>query len=228
MSESTAPPHPVQTTQHEGTAAAQEEPPQEDPSPRNKAPTKLPAGSHRADSTQQNYKTAAKYIYQWLAENDHVTFEELTYEHVEADHLQNFVENIMFWLAVTPFKNSNGWLVNRSKEQYFSNIKNAFKLHFPNREIWASNKEEWWKELFKDFKTNCERSRLHDATVEEARKSIPLYRDVSKARTNSTTVRAKHMNDKADLRSVAMGMIKEASAYSIQKLFELNLCCQAI
>ena len=40
MSESTAPPHPVQTT-HEGTAAAQEDPPQEDPSPRHKAPTKL-------------------------------------------------------------------------------------------------------------------------------------------------------------------------------------------
>ena len=111
MSESTAPPHPVQTTQHEGTAAAQEDPPQEDPSPRNKAPTKLPAGSHKAESTQQNYKTAAKYIDLWLAENDHVTFEELTYEHVEADHLQNFVENIMFWLAVTPFKTNTGWLM---------------------------------------------------------------------------------------------------------------------
>eukprot|EP00956_Cyclotella_meneghiniana_P042753 scaffold249312_cov72-Cyclotella_meneghiniana.AAC.2 len=95
MSESTPPPHPVVTT-HEGTAAAEEDPSEEDNSPRHKAPTKLPAGSHRADSTQQNYKTAAKYIYQWLAENDHVTFEELTDEHVEADHLQNFVENIMF------------------------------------------------------------------------------------------------------------------------------------
>ena len=98
-------------TTHEGTAAGEKDPSEEDNSPRHKAPTKLPAGSHRADSTQQNYKTAAKYINQWLAENDHVTFEELTDEHVEADHLQNFVENIMFWLAVTPFKTNTGWLM---------------------------------------------------------------------------------------------------------------------
>ena len=213
-------PHRVVTTGEAGEDASS-------PSPRG-GPQKLPPGSHKAGSTQQNYSLGAKYINMWLEENHYPKFEDLSDEDVEADHLQNFIENIMYWLAVTPFKTSSGWLVNRSKEQYFSNIKNAFKLHFPNREIWASNKEEWWKELFKDFKTNCERSRLHDATVEEARKSIPLYRDVSKARTNSTTVRAKHMNDKADLRSVAMGMIKEASAYSIQKLFELNLCWQAI
>eukprot|EP00956_Cyclotella_meneghiniana_P004276 scaffold5246_cov75-Cyclotella_meneghiniana.AAC.1 len=212
MSESTAPPHPVVMT-HEGAAAqedpSQEDPSQEDPSPRHKAPTKLPAGSHRAESTQQNYKTAAKYIDKWLAENDHVTFEELTYEHVEADHLQNFVENIMFWLAVTPFKTNTGWLTTDVK-------------------VRAANKEAWWNEQKKDFKKSCKRSRIADPSVEEMRKSAPLYRDVSKARTLSTTIRAKYLNHKADAKGVAMGMLKEASCYSIQKLFEFALCWQAI
>ena len=72
-------------------------------------------------------------------------FHPLTYEHVEADHLQNFVENIMFWLAVTPFKTNAGWLTTDVKAQYFSYIKMAFKHRFPEHDIWAANKEDWWK-----------------------------------------------------------------------------------
>ena len=104
----------------------------------------------------------------------------------------------------------------------------AFKHRFPEHDIWAANKEDWWKEQLKDFKKSCKRSRIADPSVEEMRKSAPLYRDVSKARTLSTTIRAKYLNLKADAKGVAMGMLKEASCYSIQKLFEFALCWQAI
>ena len=123
------------------------------PSPTNReGPAKLPAGSHKSESTKKNYEMGVLYINKWLEENDYPKFEELADEDVEADHLENFIDNIMFWLAVTQFKTKSGWLTNKVKVQYFSNIKNAFKHRFPKRDIWAANKEEWWKEQLKDFK----------------------------------------------------------------------------
>jgi hypothetical protein len=196
------------------------------PSPTTKHPQKLPTGANKADQTKKNYDCGVVYINKWMVENEHPLFEALTDEHVEADHLQNYMENIMHWLAITPFKTSSGYLQNSVKTQYFSNIKNAFKSRFPNREIWKD--DDYWKDLLKDFKKCCERSRILDPSVVETRKSAPLYRDVSQARTRTTTVRAKHMNEKADAKGVAMGMIKEATAYSIQKLAEFCLCSQAI
>ena len=134
------------------------------------------------------------------------------------------MENIMHWLAITPFKTSLGYLQNSLKTQYFINIKNAFKSYFPKREIWKN--DDYWKDLLKDFKKCCKRSRILDPSVVETCKSAPLYRDVSQARTRTTTFRAKHMNEKADKKGVALGMIKEATAYKIQKLAEFCLWLQ--
>ena len=64
----------------------------------------------------------------------------------------------MHWLVITPFKTSSGYLQNFVKTQYFSNIKNAFKSRFPNPEIWKD--DDYWKDLLKDFKKCCERSRI--------------------------------------------------------------------
>ena len=133
---------------------------------------------------------------------------------MEQDHLQNFLENIFYWLANTNFKTKSGWLEKSVKVKYFSYIKNVFRIKFPNRDIWA--KEDYWKATLKDFKASCDRSRTLDPVVEDDRKSAPLYRDLSGARC--TAKRAKYLNNKVDARGVAMGMLKEASAHTIQEL----------
>ena len=206
------------TTTAENTTATAENP----PSP-SKYPPKLAAGANKADSTRKGYEAGVKYINKWMGENNLPTFEDLTTEDVEADHLQNYIENIMHWLSVTQFPTPAGFMANTVKATYFSNIKSSFKNKFPDHEIW--NKGEYWTELLADFKKNCKRCRINDTVVEETRKSAPLYRDLSGSR--NTCVRAKYVNDKVDARGVAMGMLKEGSAYSIQKLAEFNLCMQA-
>eukprot|EP00956_Cyclotella_meneghiniana_P037566 scaffold140672_cov76-Cyclotella_meneghiniana.AAC.6 len=100
-SESNAP-HPVVTTGEAGKDAS---------NPSLRGPQKLPSGSHKASSTQQNHILGAKYINLWLAENNYPKFEDQSDEDMEADLLENFIdiENIMYWLAVTPFKTKSGW-----------------------------------------------------------------------------------------------------------------------
>eukprot|EP00956_Cyclotella_meneghiniana_P042754 scaffold249312_cov72-Cyclotella_meneghiniana.AAC.3 len=86
----------------------------------------------------------------------------------------------------------------------------AFKHRFPEHDIWAANKEDWWKEQLKDFKKSCKRSRIADPSVEDMRKSAPLYRDVSKARTLSTTIRAKYLNLKGRRKGSCYGHAKRS------------------
>jgi hypothetical protein len=60
------------------------------PSPTTKHPQKLPTGANKADQTKKNFDCGVVYINKWMVENEHSLFEDLTDEHVEADHLQNY------------------------------------------------------------------------------------------------------------------------------------------
>jgi hypothetical protein len=204
-----------------GSQHESESPP---PSPsKSKAPPSLRTGYMKSKKTVEGYDVGILYINKWMAAEEYPAFDDLTEQDVEQDHLQNFLENIYFWLANTNFKTKSGWLEKGSKVKYFSYIKNVFKLKFPNRDIWA--KEDYWKATLKDFKASCDRSRTLDPVVEDDRKSAPLYRDLSGARC--TAVRAKYLNNKVDARGVAMGMLKEGSAHTIQKASEFAISRQA-
>jgi hypothetical protein len=204
--------------EHEGEAS----PP---PSPSKRAPPALPIGAKKAAKTNDGYANGLKYIEMFLKAKELPSFSELTDEDVEADHLQNFIDNMMHWLATTQFPTRAGYLDKTSKVTYFSNAKSVWKYRFPKREdLWKN--DEYWRELTADFKKKCDNSRMADPNVEELRKSAPLYRDLSGARC--TAVRAKYLNDKVDARSIAMAMIMDGSQFSVQKLLEFVLCRAAI
>ena len=56
-----------------------------------------------------------------------VFWSELTDEDVEADHLQNFIDNLMYWMATTQFPTRVGYLDKSSKVTYFSYAKSVWK-----------------------------------------------------------------------------------------------------
>jgi hypothetical protein len=197
----------------------------EEPSP-SRVPEKLPAGASKAKKTQDGYKNALNYINRFLTEKKLPAFDDLTPEDVEADHLQNWIENIMHWLALNQFKTHQGtYLMVSAKVKLFSQIKMVWQHRFPDRNLWG--KDKYWKELLNEFNSSCARSRILDPNVQEMRKSAPLYRDLGS--TRSTAVRAKYLNERVDAKTVvAMAMIKDGSKAIIQKLAEFNLCRQAI
>ena len=43
--------------------------------------------ANKADQTKKNYDCRVLYINKWMVENEHPLFEDLTDEHVKADHL---------------------------------------------------------------------------------------------------------------------------------------------
>jgi hypothetical protein len=116
------------------------------PSPSKRAPGKLATGANKADKTNDGYNNAIKYTNRYLQEHSLPPFEELSEQDVEADHLQNFIDNIMHWLASMQFKTHSGYLATSVKITYFSTIRSVWKGRFPSRtEFW--NNEEYWKEL---------------------------------------------------------------------------------
>lgn len=201
---------------------AQPEPP---PSPtKNKAPVPMRAGHNQSDKTMDGYDTGVNYINEYLIDHEHPSFDELTEQDVEEDRLENYLENIFHLIATTNFPTPSGFLVASTKVKYFSYIKNVLKHKFPQRDIWKS--EDYWKAALKDFRTSCVRNRTLDPAIEEERKSVLLYRDLSG--TRCTAVRAKYLNNKVDSRGVAMGMINEGTAHTIQKAAEFAISRQAI
>jgi hypothetical protein len=70
------------------------------------------------------------------------------------------------------------------------------------------------------FEKACDRSRLIDPEVAEERKSLPLYRDLSKDRT--ALICAKYLGDEiVDAKSIAMSMINQGTPKAINDLLEL-------
>jgi hypothetical protein len=58
--------------------------------------------------TQEGYQNGLNYINKFLTAKNLPVFEGLTPEDVEADNLQNWIENIVHWLALTQFKTCQG------------------------------------------------------------------------------------------------------------------------
>jgi hypothetical protein len=67
---------------------------EEEPPP-SRVPEKLPAGANKAKKTQDGYKNGMNYINRFLTAKKLPAFDNLTPEDMEADHLQNWIENIM-------------------------------------------------------------------------------------------------------------------------------------
>jgi hypothetical protein len=83
------------------------------PSPSNRAPPALPIGANKAKKTQDGYALGLKYSEMFLEKHNLPKFNELTDQDVEADHLQNFIDNTMHWLAATQFPTREGFLETR-------------------------------------------------------------------------------------------------------------------
>lgn len=78
------------------------------PSPSKRTPDALPIGANKAKKTQDDYRTGLKYIDWFLKEQNLPSFDKLTDKDVEADHLQNFIDNNMHWMAITQIKTPRG------------------------------------------------------------------------------------------------------------------------
>jgi hypothetical protein len=114
-------------------------------SPSKRATNPLPIGAGKAKKTQDNYQTGLKYINWFLEEQNLPLFDNLNHKDVEADHLQNFIDNNMHWMVVTQFKTPMGWLDIVSKVKYFSHIKMVWQHKFPKSDLWKN--ETYWTEL---------------------------------------------------------------------------------
>jgi hypothetical protein len=64
-------------------------------SPGKWAPDPLPIEAGKAKKTQDNNRPGLKYINWFLEEQNLPLFDNLTHKDVEADHLQNFIDNNM-------------------------------------------------------------------------------------------------------------------------------------
>jgi hypothetical protein len=108
---------------------------EEEPPP-SRVPEKLPAGANKAKKTQEGYKNGMNYINRFLTAKKLPAFDDLTPEDVEADHLQNWIENIMHWLALNQFKTRQGtYLMVTAKVKLFSQIKMVRQHRFPDRDF---------------------------------------------------------------------------------------------
>jgi hypothetical protein len=112
----------------------------EEPSP-SRVPVKLLAAANKTKKTQDGYKNGMNYINRFLTAKKLPAFDDLTPEDVEADHLQNWIENIMHWLALNQFKLRQGtYLMVMAKVKLFSQIKIVWQHRFPDHNLWGKNK----------------------------------------------------------------------------------------
>ena len=116
-----------------------------------------------------------------------------------------------------------GHIENSTKETYLKNAKQVFIQQFPNNEVFKNNNDDWWSNLFIDFKKECKRSRIIDPAIAETRKSEPLYRDLS---VNMTAIRAKYLDlDCVDALSISKSMAKNVRDMTTAgHLSEFNMC----
>ena len=196
--------------------------------PRPYLPPPLDHGAKKSQKTAIGYRGAIVYINKWLALKDFPQFCDLTDEHVQEDHLSNFLDNIYHWFATTSFPNPTGYMANTSKDTKFSQIKQVFKNSFPTHSLWKN--EEYWKETKKWYEMKCKNSRMNDPEVVEIRKSVPLYRDLS---GRNTSVRAKFMCEGSfktvvDAKTVASSFIEKGNKKNCHILAEFNLTRHAI
>ena len=197
-------------------------------SPENVRPLALPAGKKKAEKTAEGYSGGLLYINKFLNEKKFPQFCDLTEEHVEGDHMANFLDNIFHWFATTSFKIPSGWLANSSKETRFKQIKQVFKEKFSRHEL--MHNEDYWVDTKKWFDKKIKNHRMNDTEVVELRKSVPLYRDLS---TRNTAMRAKYLREGphktvVDAKTISMALIQRGDKHSCHILSEFNLSRHAI
>lgn len=202
-----------------------------------KGQTKSPSPSKtmgQSEKTAAGNATAKGYINRYLVEESPLgdetvgTFDDITMEHIEGEHLKNFFYGFCYWLATTAFFTSHKtYLSTSNKETYFKRAKMALKEKFPDHDLFGLQHVEWFAELKAKFMKECNRSRSEDAEIAEERKSEPLYRDLS---TELTAVRAKYLGlNRVDAKTIAMSMIKMASDFrSSAVLAEFTISRSAI
>lgn len=187
------------------------------------AAASLPAatGFGRSKKTLENYDGAIGFIDKYLAEKNFPPFKDLEDEHVEADHLENLIENIGWWFAETRFRtNQNTWLGKSSKHERFKQMKECFKLKFKDHELFEGN-QSWFADLLGRFDKTCDRLWIQDPNISEERKSEPLYRDLDQ---NRSAIRAKYMGfEDVDAKTISMSMIRKGDKKSSGDLLELSM-----
>jgi hypothetical protein len=150
----------------------------------------LPMG--QAENTASTHTTAKKYINQYLELKEWPSFDNLTLEDVESDHLQSPICSIGYWLANTIFPmKQKTFLSSSSKETYFKNVKEVFKKKFGHSHPLFTNdpQDAWFAALKLHFDLECACHAMLDPEVSVDRTSEPYYRDVT---ADASIIQAKY------------------------------------
>ena len=181
------------------------------------------------DSTSlvRQHTKATNYLNLYLREVDEYLpndIHDVKDEHMEGEHLKNFLENFGNWLARTSFlTKQRAPLGNKSKEEYFKTAKEVLKLKFSSHPCFR-DAPLWFTDMKHRFDKECKRSSMQNPNVSEERKSQPLYSDLEATSNLNRLIRQKYAgNDIVDLVSVAMHWVKNANEKNSQVLAETML-----
>jgi hypothetical protein len=169
-----------------------------------------------AEKTTEAHKTAKYWIQKYLSSESNTNYpsdiNKLTYEYLEEENMQIFMEMVGLWLSTGRFwTRQNTFLGNDVKATYFKNMKELLKSTFPHHYLFQPYyPSDWFSEMLKRFEKECQRNRLEDPEVSDERKSEPLYRDLC---SSDIGVRAKYLPLlPVDARGVAMRMLRNIGA----------------
>jgi hypothetical protein len=181
------------------------------------------------DSTSlvRQHTKATNYLNLYLREVDEYLpndIHDVKDEHMEGEHLKNFLENFGNWLARTSFlTKQRAPLGNKSKEEYFKTAKEVLKLKFSSHPCFR-DAPLWFTDMKHRFDKECKRSSMQNPNVSEERKTQPLYSDLEATSNLNRLIRQKYAgNDIVDLVSVAMHWVKNANEKNSQVLAETML-----
>jgi hypothetical protein len=153
------------------------------------------------DSTSHSKqkKKATNYINQYLRKNEYLpnSIDELTDEHMEGEHLKNFMENFGKWLARTKFDTKQKTsLGNKTKEEYFKMSKEVLKLRSSDHPCF-NDAPVWFPDMKRRFDKECKRSSMQNSDVSEERESQPFYSDLATSSGLNRLIRHKYAGDDA-------------------------------
>ena len=116
---------------------------------------------------------AMKYINRYIWERDFpAKLDQLETMCMEYNHFQNPFRSIGYWFASTSFRTQeNTRHGDKSKEENFKQMKEAFKLRFTHHELSAPNQPDCFTEMKRAFLEQYKRYRIKNADVSEVRKS---------------------------------------------------------
>ena len=186
-------------------------------------------GTRMGDSISlaRQHTKATNYLNLYLREVDEYLpndIRDVKDEHMEGEHLKNFLENFGNWIARTSFLTKQRTpLGNKSKEEYFKTAKEVLKLKFSSHPCFH-DAPLWFTDMKHRFDKECKRSSMQNPNVSEERKSQPLYSDLEATSNLNRLIRQKYAgNDVVDLVKVAMHWVKNANEKNSQVLAETML-----